>query len=75
MSYTEPVRFSYTISIGFPTAVRRGEFEIDRAEWDAASPTERDAIANEMLEVEISNYMDASWTVENADLDDPQITA
>lgn len=69
----EPVRVKWTISLGFVTAERRGEFEVDRTEWDERTPTERAALLNEMYQEEINNYIDGGWSLENADLDDPVV--
>jgi hypothetical protein len=71
---TEPVRINYTISIGFATAVHRGTFELDRAEWDGMTSDQREVEIEDMFRVELENHLDGGWEVANADLDDPTVT-
>jgi len=70
---TEPVRISWTISIGYPTAKHRGTWEIDREEWNSMTPAARVDHLEEMYQQELSNVLDGGWNLENADIDDPLV--
>lgn len=71
MSNEDSVLVSYSFSIGYVGAVREGEFEIERDEWDGLTTQQREDMIDEMLSEEISNYLDSGWNVENADINDP----
>lgn len=71
MDSTDPVIVSWSLSIGFVGAVRRGTWEIDREGWNCSSAQEREDMLDEMYKDEISNYIDGGWEVDNAGIDDP----
>lgn len=68
---TEPVRVKWTLSIGYVGAVRKGEFTIDREEWDGMTPNEREQYVEDSYEGAIVGYVDGNWNLVNADINDP----
>jgi hypothetical protein len=62
MSSTGPVRVTINIEISPCTET----YEIDRAAWDAMTPTQRREYLDDMVQVELANAGGAGW-----DLDDP----
>lgn len=69
------VLVEWTLSIGFPSAVKSGTFEISREAWNALTLEGREQYIEEMYEEEIWNYIDGSWKIKNANIDDPTTEA
>jgi hypothetical protein len=68
---SDPIRIRWTLSIGLVNAQRKGEFEIDREEWDPLTPDEREKLAYDLYQEEIVNYLDGGCEPVNASYDDP----
>lgn len=61
---TKTVRVKWKIGIGFVGATREGTWDLDPGELPN-DPSEREKLLDEMLEDEISNYMDAYYEIED----------
>lgn len=59
----DKVKILITIDTGFPGADHASAVEVDRAEWEAMTPDERDKFMEPSMEISISNHINASYRV------------
>ena len=58
-----PVIVEWFINTGFANARHKGRWEIEREEWDSMDVEEREKYLGELMDCELTHYVDSGWNV------------